>query len=257
MINFVNITEEEFLAQKYLYKHMPLENALRSLKDEYLWFANPATWKDPFEKRFLDAKYVKGGKEVDFNWKGRVFCICMTQTQTSEAYWNAYSHDNIGIEFKIKREQLLEELSRYNGTYKIFIGRAEYLKTSDIKKDLKDIPFNPPVGTKKINSNTFAARLFMLKRIAFKYEDEIRVVIVKNKATKEDGVKFTYKCKNTDLIHQIVLDPNLGDSSTDMLKKVFINEYGFTPIKGKLRDTARVLKSQLYAKQGVAELHID
>ena len=34
MINFVNITEEEFLAQKYLYKHMPLENALRSLKDD-------------------------------------------------------------------------------------------------------------------------------------------------------------------------------------------------------------------------------
>lgn len=56
MIRFVNITEEEFLDSKLLYKHMPLENALRTLKNKRLWFANPATWVDPFEKRFLEAK---------------------------------------------------------------------------------------------------------------------------------------------------------------------------------------------------------
>jgi len=66
MITFVNITEDEFLENKLLYKHMPLENALRSLNEKYLWFANPFTWKDPFEKRFLEAKYIKKGKEVGF-----------------------------------------------------------------------------------------------------------------------------------------------------------------------------------------------
>lgn len=258
MINFVNITEEEFLKSKLLYKHMPLENALQSLNEKYLWFANPSEWKDPFEKRFLEARYIKKGKEVNFNWKGKVFCTCLTQTQTSEAYWNIYKQDKIGIEFRIYREKLLEELSKYDKTYKIFVGRAEYLKTSDIKKDLHDIPFEPAITPDvKLNSDAFASRLFLLKRIAFKYEDEIRIIIVKNNPTKEKGIKFQYNCENTDLIHQIVLDPNLGDSTSAMLKKVFAEEYGFTPFVGKTHDISRVLQSSLYVKQPVAELHLD
>ena len=258
MITFVNITKEEFLAKKVLYKHMPLENALRSINEKYLWFANPSTWKDPFERRFLDARYYKKGKEVQFKWKGRVFCTCMTQTQTSEAYWNIYKQDSIGVEFKIYRKKLLEELSKYDDTYEIFIGRAEYLKTNEIKRELKDIPFDPPIASNvKINSGIFASRLFLLKRIAFKYEDEIRIIIVKKNVTKEDGIKVYYECKNTELIHQIVIDPNLGENTYRLLKNVFIEEYGFAPFSGKVKETPRVLQSQLYAKQSVAELYLD
>lgn len=258
MLHFVNITEEEFLKHKLLYKHMPLENALRSLNEKYLWFANPSSWKDPFEKRFLEAKYIMNGKEINFNWRGKVFCICLTQTQTSEAYWNIYQQDSIGIEFRIYRKKLLEELKKYDETHKIFIGRAEYLKTSEIKKDLREIPFNPPVPTHtKINTDTFASRLFLLKRIAFKYEDEIRIIIVKKNPTKEKGIKVNYECENTDIIHKIVLDPNLGENTSIMLKNVFANEYGFKPFTGQSKNTSRVLQSQLYAKQDAAEIHID
>lgn len=49
-LEFVNITREEFLSKKLLHKYMPLEYALDSLNNRHLWFANPATWKDPFEK---------------------------------------------------------------------------------------------------------------------------------------------------------------------------------------------------------------
>ena len=258
MIQFVNISKEEFLKSKLLYKHMPLENALSSLNENYLWFANPSEWKDPFERRFLDAKYFKNGNEISFSWRNRVFCTCLTQTQTSEAYWNIYRRDNIGIEFRVYREKLLEELERYDKTYKIFIGRAEYLKTSDITKDLRDIPFDPPIGKEeRLVTDLFAARLFLLKRVAFKYEDEIRIIIVKKNQTKETGIKVNYACKNTDLIHQIVLDPNLGKSTTAMLKRVFVKEYGFSPFIGKVQNTNRVYQSQLYAKQSTAYLHLD
>lgn len=258
MITFVNITKDEFLKHKLLYKYMPLENALKSLNEKYMWFANPSTWKDPFEKRFLEAKYIRKGKEVNFNWKGKVFCTCLTQTQTSEAYWNVYKKDSIGIEFRIYREKLLEELYKYDDNFKIFIGRAEYLKTSDIEKDLRDIPFDPPLASsEKINTDKCASRLFLLKRIAFKYEDEIRIIVVKRNPTKESGIKMCYECENTDLIHQIVLDPNLEENTSNMLKKVFVDEYGFTPFVGKIKGTSRVLLSQLYTKPAVAELHID
>lgn len=258
MIKFVNITEEEFLRSKLLFKHMPLENALRTLKDKTIWFANPTTWKDPFEKRFLEAKYTRDGKEVPFLWKGRVFCSCLTQTISSEAFWHAYSRDGIGVEFRIYREQLLNELSHYADDYKIFIGKAEYLKTDDIRRGLRDIPFNPALSPDaKLNSEEFASRLFLLKRISFAYEDEIRIIIVKKYPTKEDGIGLSYHCNNTDLIQRIVLDPSLHDYTSQMLKKVFINEFGFSSTKHGDKIFNRVLLSQLYADQRQAELKLD
>lgn len=258
MIHFVNITKEEFLKSKLLYKHLPLENALRTLKDHSLWFANPATWEDPFEKRFLDAKYTLGGNEKNFHWKGRIFCSCMTQTISSEAFWNVYSRGSIGIELRIYREKLLEELSQYDDSYMIFIGKAEYLKTDDIRKGLRSIPFNPPVSADaKLNTNDFAARLFLLKRISFAYEDEIRIIIVKDKATQEDGIGLHYECENTELIQRIVLDPKLGDYTAEMLKSLFIDEYGFSAINKNGKIYNRVLLSQLYAKPPKAILKLD
>lgn len=257
MISFINITREDFLKQKLLYKHMPLENALRTLKNKSMWFANPTTWSDPFEKRFLEAKYTKGGREKSFNWKDRVFCTCMTQTQSSEAYWNAYSRDEIVIELRIVREILLEELEKQSTKYDIFIGRVEYMKTADIKKvELKDIPFVPPLKV-ALNSPEFAARLFLLKRKAFQYEDEVRIILLKKNKTQEKGIEMEYTCDNTVLIRSIVLDPRLGDNTAEVLSKCFTEDYGFKPYNSGKNTIKRVLRSQLFASPAQATLHLD
>lgn len=235
---------------------MPLENALRTLEDKSFWFANPSTWKDPFEKRFLEAKYIKGGKETKFTWIGKVFCACFTQTITSEAYWNTYTNGNIGVELRINRMTLLKELEKYDYRYKIFIGKVEYMKTNDIKKGLNEIPFDPPAGG-KINSDSFAARLFLLKRVAYTYEDEIRIIVVKQDATKEKGIKVNYDCENTDIINRIVLAPNIGDYTYKMLYNLFVTKYDFTDCIKRGKEYKRVLRSQLYAKQKQAVLKIE
>lgn len=258
MIQFVNITQEDFLSKKILYKHMPLENALRFLKDKAFWFANPMTWKDPFEKRFIEAKYSMNGKDVKFRWRNRLFCTCMTQTVTSEAFWNTYNQGGIGIEFRFYREKVLEELSNYADKYMVFIGKAEYMLTDDIRKGLRQIPFHPPIPKDiSLNSESFAARLFMLKRISFSYEDEIRIVIVKDKDSNDKGIALNYNCNNTDLIQSIIVDPNIEDYTFEMLNKVFINDYGFTPVLNAGKRYNRVLKSQLYVNPERAELKLD
>ena len=257
MLRFVNITEENFLGNKLLYKHVPLEYALRTLKNKSLWFANPASWTDPFERRFLEARYTKEGKEKHFNWPGRVFCTCMTQTQSSEAYWNAYSRGEMVIELRIVREKLLEELKKQSTKYDIFIGKVEYMKTSDINKiELKDIPFDPPLKV-ALNSPEFAARLFLLKRIAFQYEDEVRIILLKKNKTQETGIEMEYTCDNTDLIGSIVLDPRLGDNTAEVLSKCFEEDYGFKPYNSGKRTVKRVLRSQLYTSPAQANLHLD
>ena len=257
MLYFLNLTETEFLSKKLLYKHMPLENALRTLKNKSLWFANPETWSDPFEKRFLEAKYLKGDKEKTFRWPGRLFCTCMTQTQSSEAFWNAYSQGEIAIELRIVREKLLEELKKQAKEYHIFIGKVEYMKTADIKKtELKNIPFNPPLKV-LLNSPEFAARLFLLKRIAFQYEDEVRIILLKKNKTQEKGIEFKYTCDNIDLISTIVIDPRIGDSTFEMLYNYFSEKFGLKPYLSGKKMVKRVLRSQLYAIPEKATLSLD
>ena len=236
---------------------MPLENALRTLNNKALWFANPATWPDPFERRFLEATYMKGGKETTFNWIERVFCTCLTQTSSSEAFWNAYSKGEIVIEFRIIREKLLEELKRNATKYDIFIGKVEYMKSADIKKTaIKDIPFDPPLKVPSTKPE-YAARLFLLKRIAFQYEDEVRIILLKKNKTKENGIELNYGCENTDLISRIVLDPRLGDNTAEMLYKCFADDYGFTAYHSGKTTVKRVLRSQLYANQAQATLSLE
>ena len=257
MIQFVNITEAEFLKKKLVYKYMPLENALRTLETQSLWFTNPESWKDPFEKRFLNAKYISKGKEAAFNWKDRLFCTCVTQTISSEAFWHTYSQGEIGVEFRIDRAVLLDELKKHSSTYDIFIGKVEYMKTTDIKQELKKIPFNPPISV-GVNTNEFASRLFLLKRNAFRYEDELRIILLKQNKTQEKGITLKYNCDNTKLIRRIILDPNLKEYTYKTLKEVFVSKYGFTPITKKDSTIySRVIKSQLYTSPKIETLKID
>lgn len=170
---------------------------------------------------------------------GRVFCSCFTQVSTSEAYWNRIS-DGIGIEFKFIRDYLLAILESYDQVNQcdIYIGKIEYLPTKDIQssKFLQNY-------TKGLQSEEDWAKLLFVKRLAYKYEEEIRIVIVKKAKTTSKGCYVPYKCDNTDLIDIVTLDPRIGKNVEQMLKSLFCNQYGFVSSIGK---SSRVQKSMLY-----------
>ena len=227
---------------------MPLEFALKTLNDQALWFTNPLKWKDPFEKRFIEATYIdKNGNKNFYKYKNRIFCLCATKTNISEAFWNTYSQKQIGIEFRINRKKLLKVLEKYTNKYDIYIGDVEYMKTVDIKRDLHEIPFKKMEH--KIKDKEFIAKLLLLKRIAYEYENEIRIILVKKNVTNQEGMTLKYTCENTTLIDSIFLDPSIGENTTKLLKDTFENIYKFSPITNSKKAKNRVLKSQLYKKQ--------
>jgi len=164
---------------------MPLEFALGAINEKYIWLCNPALWKDPFERRFIEAKYLVNGKEVDFPLKGQIFCTCLTQTITSEAHWNNYPNGQIGISFKINRKKLLQALDVYSSDYEIYVGRVEYIKSSELKKKLSDIDHINKIHPFRISNRMLQIKMLLLKRIAFQYEDEIRILAVKKYKTKK------------------------------------------------------------------------
>lgn len=252
-MKFVNITREDFLSRPLLYKYMPLEYTLKTLNSKRLWFADPTKWKDPFERRFVEAKYMDGTKQRNFRWKNHIYCICMSQTQVCEASWRVYSPNDIAVQLRINRDELLKELEKMEKDFDIYIGKVEYMSTNDITKDLSEIPFKKPRVT-TINSDNFAARLFMLKRMAFRYEDEIRILLLdkdKKNTPKKDGVEMPYQCENTDLIHSVVIDPSIGLQTFSMIKEFFVNKYNFKPYRnGSGRSVSRVIHSEIYKNIG-------
>lgn len=248
-VKFFNITKAEFLSKKLLHKYMPLERVLEMLTNQTLWFANPTIWKDPFEKRFIENVYNIGGAQKSFPWKDRVYCMCTTQTATSEAYWNAYSAEEIGVSIKFNRQVLLNELERLAAAgNRIYIGKVQYQKTQVIKGLLSNNPFLNPSGTPitSLGTEEMKVRLLLLKRLAYQYENEIRFFIVRNKTAKQNGTSLKYNIPNTDLIDSISLDPRIGLLTVDLLRKEFEINYGFVPVS---RTQKRVQRSLLYAEE--------
>lgn len=238
-VTFLNITRAEFLKKKNLYKYMPLENALASLEDKYIWFANPTTWNDPFEKRFIEAKYIVGADEKDYPLKDQIFCTCLTEKATSEAHWNIYSRSEIGISFTFLREELLTHLESISG-YDIFIGKVIYKPTKVIEGPIRNaLALIKPVD---IKSDSIMLNLLLLKRIAFEYEDEIRIIITKKNKTKEKGIKIIYTDTKT-LISKIVIHPSVKEHTEKLIKESIKSKYGImTVFKSNLYNSKSDIK---------------
>lgn len=239
MVKSFILSEGEFTKGKQLiYKFMPLERALNLLNTQTIWFANPETWADPYECRFINATY--DGKRP-FAWKGRVFCACFTDNATSEASWNAYSSNSYCIQFAFKRDALFELLNNHqnaNPNNKVFLDKVEYMQTKQIERPLSAIPFDPRLShSAKVSSIEFKVRMLLLKRIAFRYENEYRAIIVKPKATDESGIQVPIPDMSS-LLRQITIGPKVEPDTYKMLKNVFVEKYGLS--------TIRIQQSQLY-----------
>ena len=249
-IHFLNINEEDFLAKKYLFKHMSLNYVMRNLEDKTLLFSNPETWSDPFEKRFINASYVKpNGTEIPFPWKGRVYCSCFTQEIVSEAHWMIHSSSVIPMEFIVYRDELLREVERYKDKFQIFVGKVEYIYQTEFSNELTKIPFDPPMSSYDITSDILLGRLLLLKRKAFAYEDEFRIILVRKSNTdKKDKNKvlLKYRCHNYELYDKIKIGPDVPKEVAAMIKDVLSEDkYDMPPVKSGRRLSKRVSQSNL------------
>ena len=267
-LEFLNIDSvDDFLEElPVLYKYMPLEHAISTLKNHVLWLANPETWEDPFEKRFLNAKYKDfKGKEIPFPYLGRTFSTCLTRDRSSEAQWNVYSRGSIGIKFVVNTLVLLEQLSAFairNPKFKVFLGKVEYHKTEEIKqKVLSKLTFEEEKDKgitikKDIHKKNICARLFLLKRRDFTYENEIRIIVFKNKKSKSNGTVFDFSCPNHELFPQLTISPRV-EKNTEIMLKEYLKQFDMDFTVDKLgRKQPRINKSHLYDDENNVKIDI-
>jgi hypothetical protein len=261
-LNRENSQELGNLKEKFLYRYMSLEHAIQLFENKELVLVTPSKWIDPFEKRFLEAKYKMNTESFNFPYKNNLYCMCMTRVMINEACWNTYAKDEIGIELVFNIAKLIELLKKKTMYYNIFIGKVEYMRTDEIMKEPIIISSSKEGSLDYIKS---WVNPFFWKRMAYTYEQEVRLIIVKKnkcQGDENDGndeknssgiLKIKFSCDNTELIDRIIIDPRVGKNLEKLLKKEFEN-YGFSRSEsGKYH----VVKSSLYNKLSKAEIKIE
>lgn len=217
-----------------VYRYMPFCRAMEWYTNKEIFFVNPEIWEDPFEKRFLNGDYSKANYKVK-----SLACLCVTTEhgENEAAAWRSFDKDgkhNL-VQATLDFSVLLKSVSVFAKKYgaKVYVGAANYSFTSEqIKSSGKKTFLKKSI----IDDDAFI-NLMCIKRRAFAFEKELRILIYGDKLPFEGGVlKIPYSGK---LFRTIKLCPKPNPSE-------FITEELLKEIVQKGMGKIRVEQSRLY-----------
>ena len=212
-----------------------------------LCFQQLSKWKDPYESRFYNADYsLLLDSAFDIDKHRKLYACCFAADKDSEPSWKMYvSEDNkddkkVCIQLRINFKALLDYLNYYitnklNGEYMLVVGRVTYKNKGFINK------LHRPDENGNLVSSYFGGfnftkylKLLMLKREAYKYEDEIRMFLISQEGvTIKDNLvipvptvcpaNVKYGQKWGKIVDKIVLDPNSDETEIAKYSKELSN----------------------------------
>ena len=134
---------------------------------------NPIRWKDPFEKIMVEGNYDK----LEYK-KPATYAACFTKLSNSEAHWRMYTNEKqicVRVEF---------DMENFIGA--LMLGGAEHFFIGNVSYDLLERSIKA-IGSKRSKYHKIAipenfmdndyVDLLLLKRPAFKWEEETRIVL--------------------------------------------------------------------------------
>lgn len=204
---------------KTLYRYMDYEK----LEDKKLWVSNPSSWKDPYETLFLDSEYLFRGKRKEkHKYYNRVFCICLTTTNLSEAAWKVYgTPTKFSVDTMLLRK-ILEEQSK---NYEIFIGKVSYVSQTSLKKESIYKLLNE--DQIRFDCSEPWIRLLLLKRMAYKYEDEIRIFFVSKDINECKGLCLEHTYEIRELYKHVELSPLITYEKASSVERYLIRKFKY------------------------------
>lgn len=183
-------------------------------------FANPKKWNNPFESLMVEGDYSK----LDFQ-QPVTYAVCFTQLHNSEAHWKIYTNSpNNCLRIEYDLGKLIDTLFFKYGE-KFYIGEVFY---DLIEKSIKSIgskrsKYHRLAIPKSFNDNDYVV-LLLLKRRAFKWEKEIRIIIL-DKHKQEDYCVISFNPIMAKLfIKSIQISPTVTTEEVERLRDKY-NEW--------------------------------
>ncbi|OWZ94118.1 hypothetical protein B9J07_06465 [Sinorhizobium sp. LM21] len=222
-MNFLNLTEAEL--DKPIYRIMKEEHVIRLFTERRNVLSQVHNWKDKFENFQMALGGVLDGKRFEYSFKNDFVGQCWTRHALSEAMWGIYANDASKRFLRIKStpRKLLTALVKAHPRMPqdtCFLGKVQYMTERGLKAFLRD-------GGQLPISAVDLARPLLLKRKAFKHENEVRLLYFGNATDCDSGGRYKYEVDPHELVTQIMADPNRDRSNWTKDKARLKKETGF------------------------------
>lgn len=190
----------------YIYRYISFASFVDMVQTQSLNFVLPTVWEDTYENAFLRTWYQKLegiNHPIAALFENIMYAQCWTLLSESDAMWRIYSYDNqsLRIKISISDAEKLENVSYLPVTY------------SDKQIDYSESALQIPQIMK---------RMIAQKRIAFRHEEEVRLIYVENRSS-EDIISALKTAKLVSMVFDESRTTHLPDYSLEEIEKDTIN----------------------------------
>ena len=227
----------ELSAETRIYRIFPRMRFLQLFQEKRNALVLPTKWDDPFENVFLRADVINSqGERGSFSFHDDVYGQCWTLETSSDAMWQIYSRNKDAVRVRSTVGKLVSSLRDIQGDgadSTCFIGRVKYVSETRLKAIGRTI-FREFLMPEAI------ARSLLVKRYAYKHENEVRIVYLERKQVKHSNGVYSYGVQPSSIIDQVMVDGRVSYDEFLRFKDEVINLTGFAE--------KQVKRSLLYRK---------
>ncbi|KIU54413.1 hypothetical protein QV12_01020 [Pseudomonas putida] len=203
----LNLEEKEL--NQHIYRTISYDRLIELFTTKQNTLVKPLLWEDTFENFILKAKLrYETGEEIECTIHERMYGQCWTLESSSDAMWRIYSQNRDSIRIRTTIDKLMDSLflaTIDRGRCEQCIGRVEYLTEAMLLERAKD--------TFTSHGQLTYGKLFtslLLKRRAFRHENEIRLIFFDWAEEIGESDLFKYDIEPHELITQIMIDPRVA-----------------------------------------------
>lgn len=224
MTNFEGIVWNKLEPDDNIYRTISFERLVELLLCKKNTLVRPAMWGDPYEDLIGQAQVSSAMKGVGrFANARNYYGQCWTLHKASDAIWQIYSDGTDGYRVRTTVRKLLTSLKTQINNPDVYchIGLVQY------KSDEELIDFGKNHFHRgELSVSEQMAEAYMVKRNAFKHEEEVRLIFHRTEGIPENESLFAYSIDPNDLFDQVMLHPRLNKQVADE-KKQLLKEMGF------------------------------
>ena len=235
----MNTSENQFDKNKnkperrFVYRIIPINRFIELLTEKKNTLVEPYLWDDPLEG-WIYNKILEYYKLYENTHKipGKFFGQSWTHESKSELMWKIYSKGTDSVRISSTIDKLKKDPFENDGDVKWCVSPIDYRSFQRGLQLSELIDPNNGCLDSKISALT---KSYMIKREAFKHEDEIRI-ICHSKNAKSTKKTLKYEICPDYFIDEIMMHPGISDSEFKKFENIF-KAYNLTQ---------KVRKSEIY-----------
>ncbi|MBF0472974.1 MAG: hypothetical protein HQK93_04485 [Nitrospirae bacterium] len=201
-----------------IYRIIPFCRLLEILENQKLTLVKPRLWEDPLENFLLKATgETTNGEKVSFeSIREAFYALCWSLREECDGLWRTFRTKQVSVKLKSSVNKLIDSFYDIENPFhylSYFIGKVEYISDNDIRK-----VFSKNIDRFFSSDNILLINTLLVKRAAFNYEQEVRLIFnlpnnddedyskVKNRWNKNSDC-FSFKIDINSVIDEIVFEP--------------------------------------------------